>query len=139
MAILDKNIVNDRQHPQFVTQDFDYTELTTATAVALAKLPAGARVVGGGLLVETVWNSGSSDVLDLGDGADDDRYTSSQIDLTSLGFTALTLTYFKNTTTDWVDGTWTGVGAVPTTGAARLFVEYIIDGNGNAGIVPHYA
>lgn len=139
MTILDKNIVNDRQHPQFVTQDFDYTELTTAVATALAKIPAGGRVVGGGVLVETVWNSGTSDVLDIGDGADDDRYSSSQIDLTALGFTALDISYFKYTTTDWIDGVWTGTGAVPTTGAAKLFVEYIIDGNGNAGIVPHYA
>ncbi len=131
MAILDTARAHGRQYPLVAIQDITYAQLTTGTAVPGIKLPFGARVIGGGLVVTTVWNSAVSDVLDIGDGVDADEYTSSQIDLTALGYTALTITGYEYTTSDWVDLTWTGSGAVPTTGAATLILMYTIDGRAN--------
>lgn len=129
IAKLDRS--QNRQWPLVAIQEFDYADLTSATAVPAVHVPEGARVIGGGIMVDTVWNSAVSDVLDAGDGVDDDEYTSSQIDLTSAGYTALTITGYKYTTPDWIDLTWTGSGAVPTTGAGRIIVMYVVDSREN--------
>ena len=44
-------------------------------------LPANSRVVGGWFRVNAVWDSGTSDDMDIGDGDDDDRYSSTIIPL----------------------------------------------------------
>lgn len=116
-----------RQYPLMAFVDVTYDMLTSGSAVAAMDIPAGATVVGGYFVVDTVWNSGTSDVLDIGDGDNDDRYTSSQIDLTSLGATALDVTMHEYTVLDTIDLTWTGAGSAPDQGAARLVVEYILD------------
>ena len=120
-----------RQYPLVTWVDVAYGDLTTAVAAALADVPAGATVVGGAIIVDTVWNSATSDVADIGDGDDPNRYTASPVDLTALGRTALTLTGYKYASGDTIDITWTGTGAAPTTGAARVEIEYLLEGRAN--------
>lgn len=112
-----------------VTLSFDTLSSDAAVAEAVIDLPANAIVVGGELIVDTAFDSTTSDVLDIGDGVDDDEYTSSQIDLQTAGRTALTLTGYKYTTPDTIDVEWTaGSTGTATAGSARLIVQYIVDG-----------
>lgn len=117
-----------RQYIVVAQMDFLFSDLVTAVAKPVIDVTGGNSVCGGALIVETVWNSATSDVLDIGDGVDPNEYTSSQIDLTALGRTALTLTGYTYAAKDTIDLTWTGVGTAPTTGAARLEVEILTDG-----------
>ena len=112
-----------------LTVTYDDPTSDAAVAVPLIDLPANAVVVGGMVVVDTVFNSTTSDVLDLGDGADDDRYTASQINLQALGMTALTITGYKYTAGDTVDMEWTaGSTGTATTGQFRVILHYVIEG-----------
>lgn len=120
-----------RQWPMVAYVDFTYDNLTDATGVAAIDIPVNATVVGGGLVINTVFNSATSDTIDVGDGSDTDRYTASPIDVTATGYTALTLTGYTYTAQDTIDILWDGTGAAPTTGAGTLIVWYIIDDRAN--------
>jgi len=93
----------------------------------LLKLPTGARVVGGEIVVETVWDTGTSAVCDIGDVTDPNRYAAA-VDLKAAGRTALLLTGFKTTETEKkVDIDPTFVGTTSTQGQAYIRVEYVIE------------
>lgn len=94
----------------------------------LMDIPTGARVVGGEIVVETAWDSGTSAVVDIGDGDDPDRYTGGgAVDLTSVGRTALTLTGFKYAGEDTIDLDPTFLGSTATAGQAYIRVEYVLE------------
>jgi hypothetical protein len=116
-----------RQYPLVAYVDFTYSDLTDATGVEAIDIPANATVIGGGLYIGTVFNSATSDTIDVGDGGDTDRYTASPIDVTALGYTALTLTGYTYTASDTIDILWDGTGTAPSTGAGTLIVYYMID------------
>lgn len=121
-----------RQYPLVAEAAVTYDELTSGVALSLIDLPQGSVVTGGFIVVDTVWNSATSDVLDLGDATDDDEYTATQVNLTALGATELTITGFETTSSEpAIVATWTGVGAAPSTGALRVVVEYIVSGRHN--------
>ncbi len=96
-------------------------------AFNLFELPAGAIVTGGDVKVLTAFNSGTSDVLSIGDSGSATRYLSSQ-SIASAARTALTIPNRQSATTEKVLATWTGVGAVPTAGQAHITLSYIIPG-----------
>jgi len=137
MAILDKNRNHGRQFPLVAVQDFDYTELTSGSATAAVKLPANARVVGGGVVIETAFNDTGTDLADVGDGGDPNRYSALQIDFAATGYTALDITGYKYTTTDYVDITYTGANGNASAGAGVLIVEYVVDERANE-VMPDY-
>lgn len=122
-----------RQYPLSADKTIKYTDgLTAAQAAAVQDVfdvPVGTRVTGGEIVVEEVWDSGTSAVVDIGDTVDPDRYTSSPVDLTSLGLTALTLTGYKTTGVGdrTIDGEFTLVGSDATQGQAYIRVEYVVD------------
>lgn len=130
-----------RQWPLVAHVDVTYDDLTSGSAAEAIDLPANAILIDGWVDVTTVFNSATSDVLDVGDGADVDRYTATQLDLTALGtyhldgmgdvLTVFTAGGFKYTAADTIDVIWTGVGTAPTTGAFTLYVMYYIDGRDN--------
>jgi len=117
-----------RQSTIVAEASFVFGGLTDATAMPAVQVPVGAVVVGGEVVVDTVWNSATTDVADVGDGGDANRYTANQVDFAVLGRTKLTLTGFAYTAADWIDVTWNGTGTAPTTGAGRLFVHYVVPG-----------
>ena len=119
-------LVAGRQDILVAEVTINYTDMTSGVAEKAVQLPPNAVVVGGGISVDTVWDSGTSDVLDLGDANDPNRYTSSQINLQSAGYTALTITGFKDVDGLPINATWTGVGAAPAQGSARVWVNYTI-------------
>jgi len=137
MAISSQDRNLGRQWPVVAMQEFELSQLENNAAVAAVKVPYGARVIGGGVLITEVFNSGTTDVLDIGDGDDDDRYSGTPVPGQALGFTALDVTGFKYTTTDYIDITQVSTGTAATTGKGILIVEYIVDGRANE-IVPDY-
>jgi hypothetical protein len=137
MAILSKDRNHGRQWALVAMQDFELSQLEDGVAVAAVKLPYGARVTGGGVIITEVFDSTTSDALDIGDGDDADRYSSTPIDGQALGYTALDITGFKYSTIDYVDITWASGGGTPTTGKGVLIVEYLVDGKANEQ-VPDY-
>jgi len=136
--LLDTALIHSRQNVKVAIQDVTMAELTSGAAIGAVKVPYGARVVGGGVIVETAFDSGTSDVLDVGDGGDADRYSATPINIAAAGYTALDITGYKYTVTDFIDLTWTGAGTAATTGVLQLVVFYTIDGNQDAGIMPTY-
>lgn len=120
-----------RQYPLCVTQSFAYTDLTAGSAVGAIKVPYGARVIGGFVKIDTAFDSTSTDTLKVGDGGDDDRYTASAINIHATGCTALTITGYKYTATDYIDLLWTSGGGTPSAGAGSITLMYIIDGRAN--------
>lgn len=117
-----------RQSPLVAEGAFTYADLVSGTGSAIIKLPYNSVVVGGFIVVDTVFDSVTSDVVDIGDSTDPDRYTASPVDLTAAGATLLSLTGYVNTGGLDIEAEWTGVGGSTSQGAARVFVVYIIDG-----------
>lgn len=122
---------SDRQWPMVATVAFDYTMFTSGTAEAAVDVPAGAKVTGGRLIVDTAFDSGTSDVMEVGDGGDVDRYVAS-VDVQATGLIGTWLTTgYQYTADDTVDIELTSVGTAATAGAGRLEVEYILDERSN--------
>lgn len=96
--------------------------------VVIGTLPAGAIVVGGGVLVTTVFNAGTNNNIDVGTKADPDGFA------TALAMTAKGLKAFDELatsddlqmTTDTVITATLGLtGTAATTGEATVIVQFI--------------
>lgn len=135
MAIANANKEVGRQYKLTAIQPFDYTELENGAAVVALKVPAGARVTGGLLVVETVWD-GTTPTVDIGDDLDTDRYSASPISLAAAAATALTVTGYKYLEGNTIDLLLSVTGS-PSQGSAQLIVEYVVDGRANE-VVPDY-
>lgn len=119
----------DRQPRLVAILDIGFADPVAYGAAENAiNLPGNAIVVGGALTVLTAWNSATTATLKLGDAADDDRYTASAIDLKTAARTALTVTGYKHTVGEWLKATLAQTGTAATAGAARLEVEYVVQG-----------
>jgi hypothetical protein len=129
MAIASKDRAHGRQWPLVAMQPFDISQLTNGTAVAAVKMPAGARVIGGGVIISTPFDA-SGNVINVGDGDAPNRYSATPVDVTAAGFTSLDVTGYKYTFSDYIDITWTLSGS-PTEGAGIVMVQYVIDGRSN--------
>ena len=114
-----------------VVVPFTYTDFTTAVVEAIAQLPAYAQVVGGDIVISTAFNYGTSAVLDIGDAADDDRYTATQINLNAAARTALTVTGYQYTAPTDIITTPTLAGTAATAGAGRITILYTVEGRSN--------
>lgn len=120
----------NRQYPLVARIAFTYADPVEATATALFDVPPNAIVIGGHVAVTTNWNSATSATLDIGDGGDDDRYTSTIINLKTATYVALTPTGYKYTVQDTIDAIVTNTGT-PSAGAAEVVLEYIIVDRGH--------
>lgn len=133
MAAIQKD--QNRQWPLSLEKTVLFSDNLAAVADSvaseLARLPVGARVTGGEIIVEVVWNTGTSGVMDIGDVTDPNRYAAA-VNLHALGRTALLLTGFKVTEVERdVDVDPTFVGADATQGQAYIRIEYVIENKAN--------
>lgn len=115
---------SDRQYPLSAMARFTFTDLTSGVAAPIVELPPGAVVTGGMLVIETAFNSATSDTLVVGDATVANRYANN-VNGKTAGATALTLTGFVTTATTDVLLKWTGVGTAPSQGSGYLVVTYI--------------
>ena len=118
-----------RQEPILAYLDIGYADITAyGTAEEAFDLPGNAVLIGGDVVVKTPWNSATTATLKLGDGIDDDRYTSSAIDLKTAGRTALTITGYKHTVAEALKALVAQTGTAATAGAARITISYYVEG-----------
>lgn len=120
----------NRQSVLCAIRDFDYTDFTSGETKPLIYMRPGTIILSVAVNITTAWNSGTSDVLTIGDTegtGNVDRYMpSTSIAVTGLKHTvSLPLTDGEFETAGAITGTWTGVGTAPTAGAGRLIVTYI--------------
>lgn len=54
--------------------DFDFNDFTSGVGAEVFRLPLGSTIIGGRISVTTVWDSGTSDGIEVGDATDDNRY-----------------------------------------------------------------
>lgn len=87
-------------------------------------LPGNATVVGGELVVETAYDTGTTATVSVGDSASATRYLGATT-LKTAARTALTLTGFRGAGEN-VRLTFAHAGAVPTAGKATLRVQYTV-------------
>lgn len=116
-----------RQEIKFAYVDINLADITSAVAAAAIDLPQNAVVVGGGVIVKEVFNSTTSDVLDVGDAGSQNRYKN-DVNLQALGYTALIPTGYIYTEPGSIKVHWTSGGGTPSTGKARLEVHYVVLG-----------
>ena len=117
-----------RQCPVVAHVDINLADLVSGTDLQAIELPLNAVVIDGGITVTEVFNSTTSDVLDVGDATVQNRYlndgslrTLARVPLVQTGFKAGTAE--RNITVRWVSG-----GGTPTTGKLRLDVTYYVVG-----------
>jgi hypothetical protein len=101
------------------------------TSEGIIQVPEGAKVVGGYINISEVFDSTTSDTIDIGDGVDPDEYTATIIDAQVAACTALTITGYTYTAQDNIDIQWTaGTTSTATQGIAEIVVLYIVEGRG---------
>lgn len=123
-----------RQTALCAIAEFDYTELPTGVATEVIDLEPGTIVLGGFACNPTADNSGTSAVLDVGDGDTGDLYVtdldlktaaneSEAFDVTELG-----KAYPSGGA---ITATRTAVGTAATAGTVRICVWYVVSGRVN--------
>jgi hypothetical protein len=129
-----------RQWPLVAEVAFTYADLTSGATLPLVKLPPGAVVNSVRLRVDAAWNSATSDTFTIKDAPASNPGGSNTVTYladgsnTNLRTPAVTLSEAANTgynsypSGGWLVGTWTGVGAAPNAGTARIYVQYTITG-----------
>lgn len=116
-----------RQAIDLAYVDIALADLTTGVDIEAMSLPPGAVIVGGAVVVSEAFNSTTSDVIDVGDGSSQNRYlndgnihATGRVALVPTGFVVTAAT--AKLTVRWVSG-----GGTPTTGKARLEVQYYVE------------
>lgn len=138
IANQDKNV--GRQYELTAYQEFDFADLSSTAVTPIVKLPANSIVTGGALVITTAFNSGTSDLLEVGDSVQDDDYLVAGVadNGSTAQYIAFTPTGYKYTTADTIDVKWTPAGGAATAGAAFLIVRYIVTDRANE-VVPDYS
>ena len=114
-----------RQYGLWAEVDFALADLASGVAALAIDIPGNAVVVGGELVIRTVFNSGTSDTFIVGDDGVTNRYANA-VNGQTAARTALTLTGYRYTAPNTIDVTWTAVGTAATAGAGTLRVQYVI-------------
>lgn len=120
-------IPDGRQYPLVAQVDILQSDFATGVGQAVITLPQNSIVTGGVLVVDTAFDSATSDTGEVGDTTTAARYLGA-VDLTALAGTRLIPTGFKTTSVETdIFFENTEVGAAGAAGVARLIVEYIVD------------
>ncbi len=118
------------QQTHYLRKNIDYTDTSTIT---VGKLPAGAIVVGAGVVVSTAWNSGTSDVLDIGTSGDGDGFAT-DLALTTIGNIVwdelATSNDLYSASEVTITAAITSVGTTATAGVGHVYVEFIPNNDG---------
>ena len=106
------------------TVTINLADVTTGVDYEAIDLPPNSIIQYGALYTTEAWNSTTSDVLDVGDSASQNRYLNDGNIRSANALVALVPTGFVHPggplTVRWVSG-----GGVPTTGKVRLTVNFI--------------
>jgi len=98
---------------------------TGATAATVGVLPAGCRIIGIEVLVETADNAGTSAVVDIGISGTTQKYAAN-VDVTATGPASVTLLVPAHPTADeTIIATLTEAGTAATAGEWDVVVKYL--------------
>lgn len=122
----------NRQGLSVAHVDIEMSDLVSDTESAVVMdIPPNAIIDSGRLITTEAWNSTSTDVIDVGDSLDPNRYLNNgniralaaNVPLVPTGYT---------TVGNGLTVTWTSGGGTPTTGTVRLEVKYFVLGRASA-------
>jgi len=120
MAIT-KNV--GRQELKVAYVDINLADVTTGVDYAAMSLPPNCYVDSGYTVTTEAWNSTTSDVLDVGDSASQNRYLNDGNIRALAALVPLVPTGFLHPGGD-ITVRWVSGGGTPTTGKVRLVVKY---------------
>lgn len=118
---------NPANRQSVLSTEVDVAESDFVANVANIPFPAGAKVIGGEIDVVTVFDAATTDVLDVGDKDDPDRYIAAA-NLKAAGRTAALLTGYRVPHSDGIVLTRTPTGAATAVGLVTVTLMYVIDG-----------
>jgi hypothetical protein len=112
----------------YLRADISYAD-GTGKVYTLGAIPSGAVVIRGGVVVTTVFNSGTTNLLDIGTSADDDGFAT-DLALGTVGVIvademAVTNDGYSATADITITATLAMSGTAATTGAGVVWVEYL--------------
>lgn len=125
------NLLNTgRQTRLIAEQAIDFQDLASGAAAAKVAMgmPIGAIVLGGGVIVETPWNSGTTATIAVGETGTPGKFATG-LDLKTAGYKPLT--GLGVASAGPAIFTLTEAGAAATAGKGRVIVEYMIIGRAN--------
>ena len=108
-----------------VTEPVAITFADAGVAIDFAELPVGAQLLHIFINVTVVFNSSGTDLLDVGDGADTDRFQAN-LDVSALGLTTVGCGGFPYTAADNIQAQFDQSVADATTGALTIQAAYVI-------------
>lgn len=111
-----------------------FGDIPGSAAVEVVELPQNAVVTSIVLFVDTAFAGGTTHDLDIGDETDPNRYTQtiSEIDAGGIPTNPPAVDYSQTAAADVnITVTPTHTGGDPTSGSARLIVQYYVDGRAN--------
>lgn len=114
------------QQTHYLRAPIAYTDGTVTVGV----LPAGAVVVGGGVVVTTAFNDSGADLIDIGTSADPDGLAT-DLDASAVGLKAAdelaTSNDLYSTSEVTITATYAGANADASAGAGIVYVEFLAD------------
>lgn len=116
----------EHQWPVVGYNELLFSDFATAAVGQVITLPAGAQVTRAWVLVTTAYNSATTATLNVGDAALPSRYGNG-IDLKTTGLKALVPTGLITANKGAVTATLAQSGTAATVGAARVYVEYLVE------------
>lgn len=114
-----------RQSVLSLVQYFDFSDTQVDTSAVQLKLPPGAVILRGSILVETIWN-GTTPTLSVGIAGATTKYGSA-LSLGSAANVALTGTPAREASGATILLTANAGAKASTAGKARLMMEYIVE------------
>lgn len=120
-----------RQNKLFAMVEVALADIASGVAAAAIELPGGAIVTGGAVTVITPFNSGTSDVIDVGDSGSANRYLNDG-NIHAAGRIPLVPTGYVTENVSDINVTVTSVGTAATEGSVRLEVEYVVEGRSHS-------
>lgn len=118
------------QMVHYLRKDFTYAD----TTFNIGTLPAGAIVIGAGVIVSTAFNAAGNDVLDIGTSSDGDGFAT-DLDLSTIGNIVWDELATSNdlgpyTADTVITGEYAYTSTAPTAGAGSVYVLFIPDNDG---------
>jgi hypothetical protein len=120
----------DHQWPVIGYNEMLSADFATVATQNVVVLPEGAMVIRAFVVVTTPYNSATTATFSVGDAATPARYGAG-IDLKTAGIKALTPTGYITPGQGPVTVTFAQTGAAATAGAARVYIEYVVDRKGD--------
>ena len=115
-----------RQCLEVAFVDFALADLVNGSDVEAIDLPPNAVITAGSVVTTQAFNSGTTDVIDVGDATTQNRYLN-DASIAATGVDVLVPTGHVHTG-GAITVRWTGAGTAATTGRARLQLEYYVVG-----------